>query len=136
MITTLARLALAGYTLLLAYWMLIGFGRTAGLEYMYNLRPFATISHFMDFDSFNTRTWVINLIGNIGVFIPFGLLIPVTLRSGLGKSLAFFLAGLTVLELSQLLSRRGSLDVDDFILNSVGFVIGFGLLMLWRRVLR
>ena len=134
--TILARLALAGYTLLLAYWMLIGFGRTAGAEYMYNLQPFATISHFMDFGNFNTRTWAINLIGNIGVFVPFGLLIPTAVRTGFGKSLAIFLAGLTVLELSQLLSRRGSLDIDDFILNSVGFVIGYGLLMLWRRVSR
>ncbi|WP_020618118.1 VanZ family protein [Paenibacillus daejeonensis] len=134
--TTLARLALASYTLLLAYWMLIGFGRTAGTEYMYNLRPFATISHFMDVGSINTRTWAINLIGNIGVFVPFGLLIPAAVRTGFGKSLAIFLAGLTILELSQLLSRRGSLDVDDFILNSFGFVMGYGLLMLWRRVAR
>jgi len=31
------------------------------------------------------------------------------------------------LELTQLLSKRGSLDVDDVILNSLGFLIGYGI---------
>ncbi|WP_233355016.1 VanZ family protein [Paenibacillus sp. JZ16] len=42
--------------------------------------------------------------------------------------LAYFLTGLFVLEMTQLITRRGSLDVDDFILNSVGVTLGYGLI--------
>lgn len=123
---------LIGYLLLLAYWMLFGFDRNVGSVYMYNLKPFSTIEHFFDFDKFNTRTWVINLIGNIGVFIPFGLLIPMTFRMKYTKSLVIFLAGLFILEFSQLISRRGSFDVDDFILNTIGFTFGYAIYKLLR----
>lgn len=52
-----------GYLLLLGYWMLFGFGRTPQNEYMYNLKPFSTISHFIQSDSSNSKTWIINLFG-------------------------------------------------------------------------
>jgi len=111
--------------MLLGYWMLFGFGRSAGLKYMYNLEPLSTIKHFLNFNKFNRNVWVINLIGNIGVFIPFGFLIPITLRSSYLKSIGIFLIGLIFLEVSQLITRRGSFDVDDFILNSFGFTLGY-----------
>lgn len=105
--------------------MLFGFGRSVGSMYMYNLEPFSTIKHFLDFSKLNKDISVINLIGNIGVFIPFGLLIPLTLKVPYLKSLGFFFIGLTFLEVTQLITRRGSFDVDDFILNSLGFTLGY-----------
>lgn len=70
-------ICLIGYTALLAYWMLLGFGRRYTYATLrYNLKPFETIKHFMQVDRFNPDIWVINLLGNIGVFIPFGILIP------------------------------------------------------------
>jgi len=105
--------------------MLFGFGRSAGLIYMYNLEPFSTIKHFLNFNKFNRNVWVINLIGNIGVFIPFGFLIPIACKLSYLKSIGLFLIGLIFLEVSQLITRRGSFDVDDFILNSFGFTLGY-----------
>ena len=122
--------------MLLGYWMLFGFGRSVGSMYMYNLEPFSTIKHFLNFSKLNKDVSVINLIGNIGVFIPFGLLIPVTLKVPYLKSLGFFLIGLTFLEVTQLMTRRGSFDVDDFILNSLGFTLGyvvFKVITIWRN---
>lgn len=48
------------------------------------------------------------------------------------KSLVIFLAGLFILEFSQLISRRGSFDVDDFILNTIGFTFGYVIYKLLR----
>lgn len=48
------------------------------------------------------------------------------------KSLVIFLAGLFILEFSQLISRRGSFDVDDFILNTIGFTFGYAIYKLLR----
>lgn len=125
MISKLLIIVLIGYYILLAFWMLLGFGRSTGSVYMYNLEPFSTIKHFMNFTNFNKDVWMINLVGNIGVFVPFGLLIPMTFRFLYIKSFVVFFIGLTILELSQLITKRGSFDIDDFILNSVGFTIGY-----------
>lgn len=115
------------YLMILMYWMLFGFGRTPQDEYMYNLQPFVTIGQFLQVSRFTPRAWMINLLGNIGVFVPFGVLMPVVFGMKPLKVYALFLVGLITLELTQLLSRRGSFDVDDVILNSLGFFIGYGI---------
>lgn len=124
------------YTLLLSFWMLIGFNRYTYPDFRYNLIPFSTIKHFLQFDRFNTNIWVINLLGNIAVFMPFGLLLPVLFRGRFMRSFSVFIIALTVLELSQFLTRRGSLDIDDFILNSVGFLLGFGVYKIFVRLFK
>ncbi len=129
--------SLLGYTVLLSYWMLIGFGRGYRFtysSYMYNLVPFKTIRHFLQFDKFNTEIWVVNLLGNIGVFMPFGFLLPFVIGVGLRKSYVVFFLGLFLLESQQFLLRRGSFDIDDFILNSVGFVIGYGMYKMFMMI--
>lgn len=116
---------LIGYTMLLTYWMIWGFGRTTQEEISYNLVPFSTMANYFPIRSLVS---LINIVGNIAVFVPFGVLIPVVFRIRYVKMLGFFLVGLFVLEMAQLISRRGSLDVDDFILNTIGVTIGYGLL--------
>lgn len=127
-IKTLAKFGLIGYTMVLAYWMLLGFGRRfKHHDYMYNIIPFQTIKQFLQFERYNTDIWVINILGNIGVFMPFGILIPIVFGKKLFKSYMLFFVSLFTLELLQLITKRGSFDVDDLILNSVGFLIGYGI---------
>jgi glycopeptide antibiotics resistance protein len=121
----IALILLIGYTMLLIYWMIWGFGRTTQEEFSYNLVPFSTMANYF---SIHGLASLINIVGNIAVFVPFGVLIPVVFRIRYVKMLGFFLVGLFVLEMTQLISRRGSLDVDDFILNTIGVTIGYGLL--------
>ncbi|WP_456287873.1 VanZ family protein [Paenibacillus sp. AK002] len=125
-----ARILLLGYTLLLSYWMLWGFGRTTQPEYSYNLVPFLTMASYFPIRGMDS---LINIIGNIAVFVPFGVLIPLAFQARFRKMLGFFLTGLFLLEMIQLISRRGSLDVDDFMLNSIGVTLGYGLLGVVRK---
>ncbi|MHA2854997.1 VanZ family protein [Paenibacillus lautus] len=125
-----ARILLLGYTLLLSYWMLWGFGRTTQPEYSYNLVPFLTMASYFPIRGMDS---LINIIGNIAVFVPFGVLIPLAFQVRFRKMLGFFLTGLFLLEMIQLISRRGSLDVDDFMLNSIGVTLGYGLLGVVRK---
>lgn len=81
----------------------------------------------MQIDRFNPDVWIVNLLGNIGVFMPFGILLPLVLGGKLKKPFMIFFAGVLALELLQLFTRRGSFDVDDLLLNSVGFLLGFAL---------
>ncbi|MDD4295586.1 MAG: VanZ family protein [Ruminiclostridium sp.] len=127
---------LVGYSLLLAYWMIWGFGRMPHSGYMYNLTPFSTIKHFIQIDKFNTETWIINLIGNIGVFVPFGILIPLVFRTRLLKTLIIALLGLFILETTQLITTKGSFDVDGFILNISGVIVGYVILIIFKMLIK
>ncbi|CAM4398971.1 VanZ family protein [Paenibacillus macerans] len=121
-----AIIMLIGYSLLLIYWMLFGFGRVSHSTYMYNLKPFSTIGLYLRSYEFMSGIWLVNLIGNIGVFVPFGILLPLVFRGNQRRSWAVFIIGVFVLESLQLLLKRGSFDVDDFILNTLGFGLGLG----------
>lgn len=130
----LVRIVLFFYLAVLFYLMFIGFSRSPSELYMYNLKPFSTIkNYFVYFDHYNLSTWVINIVGNIGVFVPVGLLLPLY-DKGLQNFFRFifvFGAGITTLEALQLSFRVGSFDVDDIILNTLGASIGY---MLWKLI--
>lgn len=69
---------------------------------------------------------IINLVGNVVVFIPLGFFITKISRkksffSTMFKSLAFIL----LIEFSQLIGTVGEFDVDDIILNIIGAFIGY-----------
>jgi glycopeptide antibiotics resistance protein len=116
---------LIAYALLLSYWMFLGFGRTKLPEYSANLVPFATIRYFLLFENIPLKSRLINLLGNIGVFIPFGILLPLRFGGRFIKSGVIFLSGLLILESLQLVTQRGRFDTDDFILNTAGFCVGY-----------
>ncbi|MFV0363121.1 MAG: VanZ family protein [Suipraeoptans sp.] len=111
------------YFLLFSDW----YGRSQSAQYNYNLTPFREITRFWEYrDQIGLYTMFINLFGNIIIFIPFGFFVPMASRN---KS--FFVAALLSLALSlgieifQLLTRIGSFDVDDLILNTIGGIIGY-----------
>jgi len=110
--------------------MFIGFGRSHAIhgELSYNIVPFKTIRQYLIYRGhFNFNIWFINIFGNIGVFAPFGLLLPllfVKLRSFV-RLLCGFVLSLFMLELLQMLTETGTFDVDDIILNSIGAILGF-----------
>ncbi|SEM71330.1 VanZ family protein [Paenibacillus sp. OV219] len=121
-------LILFGYTLLLFYSMFIGFGRSAvhSTEYRYNVIPFQTVRlYFEHADSFDAKYWIVNMVGNVAVFMPFGLMLPYLLGMKLIRFSLLFITSLFVLELLQLLLHRGSFDIDDVILNTIGAWLGY-----------
>ncbi|MGZ9584480.1 VanZ family protein [Paenibacillus marinisediminis] len=117
------------YSLCVLYLMLFGFGRSniQGEELRYNLIPFVTIKQFLQVDNFNFMIWFINIVGNIGVFVPFGVLIPIIIKVRLWKFILLFMTSITIMEVLQMLSRRGSFDIDDIILNTLGVLIGYSI---------
>lgn len=70
---------------------------------------------------------IINILGNFALFMPYGFCIP--LLSKRFRHFPMFLLLSLVLLLSvetlQVLSLRGSFDIDDIILNLIGAAIGF-----------
>lgn len=120
-------------------WLLFGQRIGSGLTDGYydtilkrtNLIPFATIIHHIDLLGSKyielARHAAINLIGNVVMFIPLGFFLPSIwpkFRFYLKFMLAVFLT-ITSVELIQLVTLLGSMDIDDLILNLAGASIGF-----------
>lgn len=81
------------------------------------------------------RAAIVNLFGNIGMFIPLGFGLPwVYARLRRFWKTLLTAAGLIVcVELVQLVTLLGHCDVDDLILNLIGVSMGY---LLWALTLR
>ena len=104
------------------------------LQQNMNLEPFHTIKLFwnaLDREEYRLLA-VVNLGGNIGMFIPLGFCLPMLWKKQrkLWKTLLSTALIITLVELTQLLTLVGSCDMDDLILNVLGSAIGYGLFRL------
>lgn len=72
---------------------------------------------------------VVNIVGNLVLFVPFGLLAPMLYKGFKQLKRVLFAAMLFSLsvECSQYLLKVGVFDVDDIILNTTGAGIGFAI---------
>ena len=97
-----------------------------------NFIPFKTIYGFIQkaiTGSINNNIVFNNIIGNIIVFAPFGILVPMLFEKKFSKLKNFTLLMIGVVlavEYIQFVTKTGSFDVDDLILNVLGAVIVFG----------
>jgi glycopeptide antibiotics resistance protein len=77
-----------------------------------------------------------NLVGNIVLFFPFGILLPLLFKniSSFRKVFAITFAISLCLELIQLFAILGNFDVDDLLLNLLGASLGFGTYILIKEL--
>ena len=126
--------ALIVYTICL---LMLLFMRPGNQSYdSYNLVPFETVSFYLS-GEVAPLVAIYNLAANIGLFIPYGtaFLLLSKKRPSTGVLLAVPVAGITIIEVTQWLTGRGSLDIDDLLLNVVGVIIGYALTPVVRRVI-
>lgn len=110
-------------------------------DYRYNIEPFKEIKRFWNsaLDK-NYTLFIVNIIGNMLLFIPFGYLFTVVMedrrvRPGMSFVDTFLAALLTILlvETCQLITKVGVFDIDDIILNTIGAVVGYMIYILVRH---
>lgn len=122
-------IALIIYTIMI--FNLTLFTRRIG-EIRYNLIPLKTISDYIiNIKKYNLREIIINIFGNIFIFMPVQYLIIKIFE--LKKSKIIILIDLIILlsiELSQLITHTGIFDIDDIILNISGMLITLVLMKL------
>ena len=105
------------------------FDASTAWPFRVNLIPFVNL---LEYDS--RRDLLLNLIGNTTMFIPTGIMTPLInkKRNSFRKTvLTGFWISLTI-ELIQLPFAVRASDVDDLILNTLGCVVGYGILSLCR----
>ena len=119
------------YFVILFYFLFFSeeMGRTySEREYHYNLVPFHEIKRFIQYYKvLGMPAVLLNLLGNVAAFVPFGFFLPVfaeRCRKFLNTVFYSFELSLLV-ELIQLITKVGSFDVDDIILNTIGGAIGY-----------
>lgn len=141
----IGRLRLGGQILLgiylacLIYFMFFSetYGRTAlHRDYQYNLVLFREIRRFLKYrHTLGTAAVLINVAGNVAVFIPLGFALPVLferIKSFLQVLILSFAISLLA-ETMQLVLKVGCFDVDDLLLNTIGGCIGYLIYWVFRR---
>ena len=99
---------------------------------MANIKPFKTIGMYVkrlgDPSDQMFSVALVNLAVNIVLFFPMAYLLPVlfTKLRHFFATIGVCVGVLVVVEIMQILTRRGSFDVDDFILNMIGAAVGYG----------
>lgn len=128
--------AAIGYALIMGY-LLFYRDRYFGHHYRYNLVPFDTVKRYMlHTDHINFEIWFKNIFGNIVLFIPIGIILPMLNISYRRVFALMFMTIciITTIELIQMITRVGSFDIDDIILNTLGALIGLGMVrMVFRK---
>ncbi len=128
------------YLIALVYFLFFSeqMGRVPGDSYRYSLVPLKEISRYLVYRrEIGTFHVMLNLLGNILCFVPFGFVLPVISRQQRKFWRIAFLSFLSSLlvELIQLVSKVGSCDVDDIILNTLGGMIGYLLFWIFHRLI-
>ena len=104
-----------------------------------NLIPFRTLRLFGELLVSGVRSYirmaVINLGGNVIMFIPLGFLLPRVFPhlTSLPRVLLVTAVLVTAVEITQLFTLVGSCDIDDLILNIIGSAIGYGFHLIAKK---
>ncbi len=78
-------------------------------------------------------TWFYNTFGNILLFIPMGILLPILIAKRIKFSLSVIPLFSLTIETLQYFTQLGVFDVDDIILNTLGGYLGFLIFVLFSK---
>ena len=99
-----------------------------------NFMPFATIIGYisgMISNDINTGIVIINLVTNLLLFAPMGFFIPMLFQNKIKNTKQFLIIIIILtflVEIMQFITYRGSTDIDDIILNTIGASIVYMLM--------
>lgn len=105
--------------------------REVGAAYQYKTELFWSYREY--FATGNDRLGI-QMIGNVVVFIPWGVILPLTFkRMKFKESISSAFLFSVGIELVQLLLKCGLFEFDDVFHNTLGAGIGYGLYVFVRR---
>lgn len=96
-----------------------------------NIIPFANLLDYPD-----SRSILLNIIGNTAMFLPLGIIWPIVYKE-LNTHKKIIAAGVCFslcIEILQLPFYDRVSDIDDLILNFVGFLIGYGPYVMVKKI--
>ncbi|MBS2773164.1 VanZ family protein [Anoxybacillus rupiensis] len=109
------------YIIYLVFLVSILFFKDGVYHRQYNFIP---LSDLFKHQNVNNNIFIINIISNIFMFIPLGIVALLFIKNKLFNYLQVFLYTSLFIELIQFIFKRGIFDIDDIILNTIGGFIG------------
>ncbi|HOQ01665.1 MAG TPA: VanZ family protein [Acetivibrio sp.] len=99
-----------------------------------NIVPFKTIIEFFTL-SYSWHAVLVNIFGNIAAFVPMGFLLPIVFSklSGLRRVIIAVLAATFSIEVLQYITGVGAADIDDILLNALGGLLGYLMLLFVKK---
>ncbi len=146
LIHNILTIGFVGYMILLLYFLFFSeeYGRTTHYtDYQYNLTLFRELSRYITYrEVVGWDYFLINVVGNVVVFMPFGFFVPSLDKKRKGffvdfliiTSLGFFFS--LAVEVVQLVTKVGCFDVDDLFLNTIGVILGYFMYVICRSMFR
>lgn len=108
----------------------LSFDVTKIYPFRINLEPIVHMNDYVD-----KRKAMRNFVGNVAMFVPLGIVYPCVfkqlnthikvLAAGIGFSLA--------IELLQIPFYERVTDIDDILMNSAGYIIGYGIYLIFCK---
>lgn len=141
MIHVLSWIAFVIYLVMMVYFLFFceQLGRIPSDTYHYNLKPFTEIRRYLNHvNEIGYFGVMLNILGNVVCFMPLGFVLPILSNRKWGFiriTIISFLASLVV-EITQLVTKLGSCDVDDIIMNTLGGLLGYILFIICRTIYR
>jgi glycopeptide antibiotics resistance protein len=115
----------------LSFWKFSAFTTKFQADYSgvsHNIIPFKSVlTYLLNFQHYNFDTWFLNTVGNILLFLPLGILLPLTFNYVKRLPQIIFVSiiiSLTI-EVTQYITNLGVFDIDKTILNTLGCMLGF-----------
>lgn len=119
------RILIPFYVVFLLYLLFFGFGRSPYNINIVRLIPLFSTINFIK-QTILWKTIIINILGNVLIFVPFGFLgIIFPKLNNFWDLILDFLFAIILTEGLQYFTRLGVFDIDDIILNTAGAAIGF-----------
>lgn len=122
------------YTIML---LILLFFRPGNQTYStFNLVPFSTVQFFLS-GRVNLLISFYNLAANVVLFVPYGIyLMARKMKSSLLSYFYLPLISISFIECFQFITHRGSLDIDDLLLNMLGVFLGYLCYPVFKRVIK
>jgi glycopeptide antibiotics resistance protein len=130
-VTVASRVLLAGAAAAVAMITLVSHTTPYAARSMLNLVPFASIR--LEFHNVNHAIGAWNILGNIVLFAPVGFLGVLASRWPWWRVVVLSAAASIAIETIQYFIGR-SADIDDFILNTLGAILGAAIALPLRHV--
>lgn len=113
------------------------------IKYSSNFVPFKTINTYINAlqdGTMNRDIPIKNLLGNFVLFLPMGIFLPILFKrlSIFKKYIITIILVLLSIEIIQVITRLGSFDIDDLLLNLLGAILGFSIykLLVQLKIIR
>ncbi|GAA0855826.1 hypothetical protein GCM10008916_02900 [Clostridium nitritogenes] len=91
------------------------------------------IDSFMEIKR-NQLGGIINIFGNLLMYVPIGVYIKEKLNLRNNIAISCFVIYITSVEIIQMLSKTGTCDTNDVIMNTLGFIIGIGIYNKYKKI--